>query len=325
MNNNHRRRILTLVGGSGGAKLARGLTAALPPDSLAIVVNTADDFVHFGLHISPDLDAVLYALADLNDPVRGWGLSGETWNFMAATEQLGGETWFRLGDRDVATHTLRTQQLNEGRKLSEVTAFLASRFGIKHRIAPMSDDPVRSIIDTDEGPLAFQDYFVKRQFEPAYRGVRFEGIEDARPSSTLRAALHQASALIITPSNPFVSIDPILALQGVGAAIREWRGPVVAVSPIVGGKSVKGALGKMLDELGLEKSALGIAKHYGRLVNGWIIDTIDKALAPAIEELGCQVKVCNTMMWTADDKVRLARDTLTFVDALATAPAEAMP
>ena len=323
--NNHRRRILALAGGAGGGKLARGLVAVLPPESLAIIVNTADDFVHLGLHIAPDVDAVLYALADLSDPVRGWGLSGETWNFMAATERLGSETWFRLGDRDVATHILRTQQLNEGRKLSEVTSLLATRLGIKHRVAPMSDDPVRSVIDTDEGPLPFQEYFVRRQYEPAYRGVRFEGIEQAQPSATLRAALHQASALVITPSNPFVSIDPILALQGVDAALRGWQGPVVAVSPILGGKSVKGALGKMMDELGLEKSPVGIAKHYGRLVDGWIIDTGDKALAPEIEELGCQVKVCNTMMWTTDDKIRLARDTLALIDALVEEPAEATP
>ena len=323
--NNHRRRILALAGGAGGGKLARGLIAVLSPESLAIVVNTADDFVHLGLHIAPDIDAVLYALADLNDPVRGWGLSGETWNFMAATEQLGSETWFRLGDRDVATHILRTQQLNEGRKLSEVTSLLASRLGIKHRVAPMSDDPVRSVIDTDEGPLPYQEYFVRRQYEPAYRGVRFEGVDQAQPSSTLRAALHQASALVITPSNPFVSIDPILALQGVDAALRDWQGPVVAVSPIVGGKSVKGALGKMMDELGVEKSPTGIAKHYGRLVDGWIIDTADKAYVPEIEALGCRVKVCNTMMWTIDDKIRLARDTLALVDALAEEPAAATP
>lgn len=325
MNNNHRRRILALAGGVGGGKLARGLIAVLPPESLALVVNTADDFVHLGLHIAPDLDSVLYALADLNDPVRGWGLSGETWNFMAATEQLGGETWFRLGDRDVATHVFRTRQLTEGRKLSEITALLSAHLGVKHRVAPMSDDPVRSIVDTDEGPLPFQEYFVKRQCEPAYRGVRFEGVEQAQPSATLRAALHQASALVITPSNPFVSIDPILALQGVDEALRQWQGPVVAVSPIVGGQSVKGPLGKMMDELGLEKSPVGIARHYGRLVDGWVIDVADKALAPEIEALGCRVKVCNTMMWTTNDKIRLARDTLSLVDALAEEPADAVP
>ena len=302
--------VLALAGGVGGGKLTRGLAAVLPPDRLAIVVNTADDFVHLGLHISPDVDSVLYALADQNDPERGWGLAGETWNFMAATERLGGETWFKLGDRDLATHVLRTEALAAGHSLSEVTALLAGRLGIAHAVAPMSDNPVRSIVDTDEGALDFQDYFVRRQCKPVFRGVRFHGAESAAASAGLRNALGRAQAVVITPSNPLVSIDPILALPGIRDALRRTQRPVVAVSPIVGGKAVKGPLGKMMRELGIEPSALGVAQHYGHLVDGWVIDEVDRALAPSIEALGCRVKVCHTIMRTLDEKAKLAQDAL---------------
>ena len=304
--------VLALAGGVGGGKFCRGLTAMLPQDKLAVVVNTADDVVHLGLHISPDVDSVLYALADRNDPERGWGLAGETWNFMAALERLGGQTWFKLGDRDLATHILRTEALAAGRTLSEVTALLARRLDVAHTVLPMTDDAVRSIVETDEGALDFQDYFVRRQCKPEFRGVTFQGAEAAEPSAGLRDALTRAQAIVITPSNPFVSIDPILALPGIKGALRQSQRPVVAVSPIVGGKAVKGPLGKMMGELGVEPSALGVVRHYGRLVDGWIVDTVDTALAPAIEAQGCQVKVCNTIMRTLDDKARLAQDAVEF-------------
>jgi LPPG:FO 2-phospho-L-lactate transferase len=300
--------VLALAGGVGGGKFARGLAAVLPPEQLAIAVNTADDFVHLGLHISPDVDSVLYALADLNDLERGWGLAGETWNFMAAMERLGEPTWFQLGDRDLATHVLRAQALASGRSLSEVTALLAARLGITHAVVPMTDDAVRSIVETDAGDLDFQDYFVARQCKPRFRGVRFQGVEDANPSAGFRNALARAQAIVIGPSNPFVSIDPILALPGVKDALRPSRRPVVAVSPIVGGKAVKGPLAKMMSELGVEPSALGVAQHYGRLVGGWVIDGVDREFKPAIEALGCRVKVCNTLMRTLDDRRRLAHD-----------------
>jgi len=300
--------VLALAGGVGGGKLACGLAAVLPPDRLATVVNTADDFVHLGLHISPDVDSVLYALADQNDLERGWGLACETWNFMAAMERLRGEIWFKLGDRDLATHVLRTEALAAGRSLSEVTALLAGRLGISHAVVPMSDDPVRSIVETDEGALDFQDYFVRRQCEPVFRSVRFQGGESAAPSAGLRDALGRAQAVVITPSNPFVSIDPILALKGIRDALRRPQRAVVAVSPIVSGKAIKGPLGKMMSELGIEPSALGVAQHYGRLVGGWVIDEVDQALAPSIEALGCRVKVCNTIMRTLDEKAKLAQD-----------------
>jgi LPPG:FO 2-phospho-L-lactate transferase len=297
-----------LAGGVGGGKFCRGLTTVLPPKRLAVVVNTADDFVHLGLHISPDIDSVLYALADRNDPERGWGLAGETWNFLAALERLGGEAWFKLGDRDLATHVLRTEALAAGRTLSEVTALLARRLEVAHTVLPMTDDAVRSVVDTDEGPLAFQDYFVRRQCKPQFRGVMFRGAANAEPSQGFRQALDRAHAIVVTPSNPFVSIDPILALPGIKDALRQSRRPLVAVSPIVGGEAVKGPLAKMLRELGAEPSALGVARHYGRLVDGWLIDRVDRNLASAIEALGCRVKVCNTMMRTLDDKRRLAHD-----------------
>lgn len=314
---NDPRFVLALAGGVGGGKFCRGLTAVLPPEQLAIVVNTADDFVHLGLHISPDVDSVLYALTDLNDLERGWGLAGETWNFMSAMERLGGETWFRLGDRDLATHVFRTQELTAGRPLSEVTALLARRLGIAHAVIPMSDDPVRSVVETDEGALDFQDYFVRRQCRPTFRGVTFRGAAQARPSEALLKALGRAQAIVIAPSNLFVSIDPILAVPGVSDLLRKPDRPVVAVSPIVGGKAVKGPLGKMMSELGVEPSALGVARHYGRLVGGWIIDTVDRDLAPAIEALGCRVKICDTMMRTLDDKRRLAHDAIDFAFELA--------
>jgi LPPG:FO 2-phospho-L-lactate transferase len=309
-----------LAGGVGGGKLARGLAAALPQEQLAIVVNTADDFAHLGLYISPDIDSVLYALADRNDPERGWGLAGETWNFMAALERLGGETWFRLGDHDLATHITRAQVLKAGGTLSQATALLARRLGVAHMIAPMSDDPVRSIVETDEGALDFQDYFVRRRCRPMFRGVRFEGAACARPSDALRDALASADAVVITPSNPFVSIDPILALPGVADALRQSRRQIVAVSPIVGGKALKGPLGKMMRERGLEPSPLGVARHYGGLVNGWIIDSVDRGYAPQIEALGCRVRVCNTVMRTLDDKAALARAAVEFALELSPEP-----
>src|SRR4051812_47551298 len=302
--------VLALAGGVGGGKFCRGLIAVLPQDKLAIVVNTADDFVHLGLHISPDIDSVLYALADQNDLERGWGLAGETWNFMAALERLGGATWFKLGDRDLATHVLRTEALARGRNLSEGTALLASRFGIAHTGLPMSDEAGRSVVGTHEGAVDFQNYFVRRQCQPSFRGVTFQGAANAQPSAGFRQALDRAQAIVITPSNPFVSIDPILALPGIKEALRQSRRPVVAVSPIVGGEAVKGPLAKMMRELGAEPSALGVARHYGRLVDGWVIDNVDRNLASAIEALGCRVKVCNTMMRTLDDKRRLAHDTV---------------
>jgi LPPG:FO 2-phospho-L-lactate transferase len=312
--------VLALAGGVGGGKLARGLAAVLPPERLTIVVNTADDFVHLGLQISPDIDSVLYALSDLNDPERGWGLADETWQFMAMLEKLGGAAWFRLGDRDLAMHVLRTQELAAGSSLSEVTALISKRLGVAHTVVPMTDDPVRSIVETEEGSLAFQDFFVRRNCEPRFRGVRFRGVETAVPHPAFAAAIEQADAIVIAPSNPYVSIDPILALRGIADALANRRGPIVAISPIVGGAAVKGPLAKMLRDRGLGRSPMSVAQHYGRLVDGWIIDVADRVYASAIERFGCRVHIRNTFMRTLDDKRRLAHDVLEFAMQLARTP-----
>ena len=304
--------VLALVGGVGGGKFVRGLAAVLPPDELAVVVNTADDFVHLGLHVSPDVDSVLYALADRNDPQRGWGLAGETWNFMDALRGLGGETWFQLGDRDLATHILRTELLAAGRSLSEVTATLAQRLGVKHNVSPMSDRPIRSVVETDEGRLPFQDYFVKRQCQPVFRGVVFQDVADAEPSPAFHVAIARATAIVIAPSNPLISIDPILALPGVAGGLVRSHTPVVAISPIVGGQALKGPLAKMMREIGLDPSPLGVAKHYGSLVDGWIVDHADGDSAAPLEALGFRVRVTDTIMRDTQDKARLARETLDF-------------
>lgn len=302
--------ILALAGGVGGGKLAAGLAAVLPPDELAVIVNTADDFTHLGLHVSPDIDSVLYAVAGLNDLERGWGLAGETWNFMETLKRLGADSWFQLGDRDLATHVLRTEMLRQGRSLCDVTADLARRMGIGHMVAPMSDSPIRSIVSSDRGPLAFQDYFVRLKCEPVFRGVTFEGVERAAPSGAFLDALNRAAAVVIAPSNPFVSIDPILAIPSVRERLSGK--PVVAVSPIVGGNAVKGPLAKMMRELGIDPSPLGVARHYGKLVGGWVIDNADRDCAPALVALGCRVHVTDTIMRSLDDKARLARETASF-------------
>jgi LPPG:FO 2-phospho-L-lactate transferase len=284
----------------------------LPPGALTLVVNPADDFVHLGLHISPDIDSVLYALADLNDPVQGWGLAGDTDHVMDALALLGGETWFRLRDRDLATHLLRTQKLADGLSLSQVTQLIAERLSVRHRVAPMTEAPMRSVIDTDRGSLAFQDYFVRQRCAPAFLGVRFEGAALAEPSVAFAAALECANAIIICPSNPFLSIDPILALAGVRARLESSGVPVIAVSPIVGGNAVKGPLAKMMSEQKTPPTSLSIARYYGRLVQGWLIDEADRDEAAAIEALGCTVRVTRTLMATLDDKSHLARAALDF-------------
>ncbi len=304
--------VLALAGGVGGGKFARGLTAVLPPDQLAIVVNTADDFVHLGLHISPDVDSVLYAVAGLNDLERGWGVAGETWNFMNTLRRLAAPDWFQLGDRDLATHVLRTEALAAGQGLSEVTAMLAERMGIAHTVAPMTDQAIRSVVDTDEGALPFQDYFVKRQCQPAFRGVTFQGVESAKPSAALDEALQKTTAIVIAPSNPFVSIDPILSVPGVRERIRRSQAPVVAVSPIVGGAAIKGPLAKMMRELGREPSTLEVAQYYSALVSGWIVDASDRDNLPELEAKGFRVRVTNTIMRSIEDKARLAREAIDF-------------
>jgi LPPG:FO 2-phospho-L-lactate transferase len=307
--------VVALCGGVGGAKLAHGLSLALKPQDLSIVVNTGDDFEHLGLKVSPDLDSVLYALAGLSDPVRGWGRSGETWTFMAALEGLGGESWFQLGDGDLAMHVERSWRLSKGATLSEVTAHLCGALGIGVRVLPMSDDPVRTRVLTSEGWLDFQEYFVHRQCRPAVREFMFAGASEARAQPDALAALSRKDlrAIIICPSNPFVSVEPILALPGVRAALQRSRAPVVAVTPIIGGKAIKGPAAKMMAELGLDVSAAAVARRYAGIIDGFVIDQAD----PLPESLpGIKFFSAATLMSTTDDRRQLAVSTLQTADAL---------
>ena len=310
--------ILALAGGVGGAKLANGLACSLAPADLVVAVNTGDDFEHLGLHVSPDLDSVMYRLAGLNDQKRGWGLAGEGWRFMEALERLGGETWFRLGDRDLATHVERTRRLRDGETLSQVTTALGARLGIADRVAPMSDDPVRTMVTTPEGTLPFQDYFVRHACAPVVREFTFAGADAAAPAPALADALASPglAAIVLCPSNPYVSIAPILAIPAVAAAIEGRRVPLVAVSPIVGGAAVKGPAAKMMREIGVAPSAAGVAAHYGALLDGIVIDTADAALAGAIEATGVAVRVAPTLMRGPEDERRLAEDVLAFAASL---------
>jgi LPPG:FO 2-phospho-L-lactate transferase len=310
------RRILALAGGVGGAKLALGLAGLLPSEALTIAVNTADDFEHLGLAISPDLDTVMYTLAGVANPETGWGRRDESWSAMEALEEIGGETWFRLGDRDLATHIERTRRLRAGETLSAITCDLACRLGIAPAIVPMTDDSVRTIVTSDQGDLAFQDWFVRRRCEPAVRAVRFAGAAMARPHPAL-LDMAGLRGVIVCPSNPFVSVAPILAVPGVRPTLERLKGPRVAVTPIVGGQAIKGPAAKMLAELGHDVSALGVARYYKGLIDGFVLDESDAALGPAIESLGMKVRLADTMMRNDEDKRRLAATSLDFVDALA--------
>ena len=305
--------VIALCGGVGGAKLAFGLTRILSPDALTIVVNTADDFVHLGLHVSPDVDTVLYTLAGLADRERGWGLTGETWQFMDLLKRLGGEAWFNLGDRDLAMHVERTRQLSAGQTLSEITHALAAALDVRHAVVPMSDDPVRTVVQTPEGELGFQRYFVGRQCQPVVTGIRFDGAAASRPSSELRAALarRDVEAVIVCPSNPYLSIDPILAVPGVRAALEALGAPIVAVSPIVGGRALKGPAAKLMLELGVTPSAAAIVEHYGGLLSGLVVDHEDEAEAARLTTR-LPTLATAAVMRSDEDRVRLARATLDF-------------
>jgi LPPG:FO 2-phospho-L-lactate transferase len=301
--------IVALAGGVGGARLAVGLAAVLSPERLTVVVNTGDDFEHLGLTICPDLDTVMYTLAGVENPQTGWGRADETWSFMETLQRLGGEAWFRLGDRDLAVHVVRTHALQSGGRLSEITRELCRRLGIRHAIVPMSDEPVRTFVATDEGELAFQEYFVRRKCAPAVRGFRFAGSEKAHVPAALQAVFDSAAieGAVICPSNPYVSIAPMLALRDIGEWLRGRRFPIVAVSPIVAGQAVKGPAAKMMKELGHDPTAVAIARHYGDLVDGWIVDRQDTACVPQIEALGAKVVAADTMMTSRARSTALAR------------------
>lgn len=311
--------IVALAGGVGGARLAVGLTAVMRPSELAIVVNTGDDFEHHGLSISPDLDTMMYTLAGVANPATGWGRANETWNVMSALGELGGETWFRLGDRDLAVHVLRTELLRGGVPLSEITRTLTARFGIKHRILPMSDTPVRTRVRNQQhGELAFQDYFVRLKCKPRVAGFRFAGSRTARvPPALRRIICTPVRAVVICPSNPYISIAPILAIREIREWLRRRSFPIVAVSPIVGGAALKGPAAKMMRELGSSANALGIVRHYGRLVDGWVIDRKDAKLSRAIEREGASVSVTDTIMTNRAKSAALAKHVIAFARSLA--------
>jgi LPPG:FO 2-phospho-L-lactate transferase len=312
--------VVALCGGVGGAKLAHGVSMALPPTELSIIVNTGDDFEHLGLHIAPDLDSVIYALSGLSDPVRGWGRRHETWKFMEALEELGGENWFQLGDGDLALHVERTWRLARGATLSEVTAHLCRALRIAAQVLPMSDDPVRTRVLTSDGWLDFQDYFVRRQCLPAVQEFRFDGAENARAQPDALTALSRRDlrAVIICPSNPFVSVEPILAVPGIRAAIQHSAAPVVAVTPIVGGKAIRGPAAKMMAELGLEASGAAVARRYAHLIDGFVIDQADAIPQPLA---GVTFFRAATLMNGTDDRLALAHSVLRAADSLSTAPA----
>jgi LPPG:FO 2-phospho-L-lactate transferase len=285
------------------------LALALPPQELTIVVNTGDDFQHLGLHISPDLDSVMYALASLSDPVRGWGRREETWTFMQALQDLGGAGWFRLGDGDLATHVERSWRLAQGATLSAVTARLCAAVGIATRVLPMSDDPVRTRVLTDEGWLDFQEYFVHRQCQPRVRDFEFAGVDTARPQPEVLQILQRPDlrAIVLCPSNPFVSIEPILAVAGIRAAIQCADAPVIAVTPIVGGKAIKGPAGKMLAELGFDVTGTSVARRYGDIIDAFVVDASD-AVVDAVP--GVQIFRAPTLMSCVEDRLQLAREVL---------------
>ncbi len=304
-------RVVALAGGVGGAKLVGGLAQVLSPECLTVVVNTGDDFEHFGLAICPDLDTVCYTLADLANPETGWGRADETFHALENVRRLGGPDWFRLGDRDLGTHLERTRRLQEGDSLSRITRDFCRAWGVDVTVLPMSDRPVRTIVETDEGALPFQEYFVHRRCEPRVRGFRFQGAETAIPAPGVIESLHQADAVVFAPSNPWVSIAPILAVPGVRAAMQGK--PVVAVSPIVGGKALKGPAAKMFAELGIQPSARAVAEQYVGLVNAFVLDRVDADQEPAIRAMGMRTLVTDTVMRQRADRTRLAREVLSFL------------
>ena len=298
--------VLALSGGIGGAKLALGLYRILPPGSLTVVANTGDDFEHLGLAISPDIDTLLYTLAGLDNPELGWGRRDETWTFMKALGDLGGETWFNLGDADLATHVERTRRLSVGVSLSEITDDFRRRLGISARLLPMTDDRVRTRLHTADGWLDFQDYFVRLHCTPVIGNIAFAGADEARPQLQFIHALADRNlrAVVICPSNPFISIDPILSLPGVREALRACSAPVIAVSPIIGGKAIKGPTAKMMAELGLPVDAPAVARHYGDIVDLYVADEMD---AGAVGSLGVSVTFARTLMVSLEDREALAR------------------
>jgi LPPG:FO 2-phospho-L-lactate transferase len=298
-------KVAVLTGGVGGAKLVLGLVHALPAADVTAIVNTGDDFTHLGLSVSPDIDTLLYTLSGQANAAQGWGREGESWAFMAAIRSLGGEDWFALGDGDLALHVLRTARLGAGEALSAITADHARRWGIAAGMLPMTDDPVATMLDTDEGELSFQRYFVARRCEPKVRHIRFDGGAGARPAPGVIEALGAADAILIAPSNPFLSVDPMLAVPGIRQALADAAAPVVAISPLVGGKAVKGPTAKLMTELGIATDALAIARHYAGVIDAILVDERDEP-----GSLDLPSARADTLMISLEDRIRVARAAL---------------
>ncbi|GAN00298.1 lactyl (2) diphospho-(5')guanosine:7,8-didemethyl-8-hydroxy-5-deazariboflavin 2-phospho-L-lactate transferase [alpha proteobacterium U9-1i] len=297
-------KVVVLTGGVGGAKLVRGLTQIMPPPDITAVVNTGDDFRHLGLCVSPDIDTLLYTLSDKANKAQGWGREGESWTFMAALKELRGEDWFLLGDGDLALHVLRSARLAKNEPLSSIIADFARSWGVGANVLPMSDDPIATWLDTDEGALEFQRYFVERRCAPKVSRIEFRGAVVARAAPGVLDAIANAEAILIAPSNPYLSVDPILAVREIADALREAKAPIVAVSPLIGGKAVKGPTAKLMDELKVPTANSAIAAHYGDLLDGLLVHEGDDAPS------GLATARTNTLMTTLEDRARVARSAL---------------
>lgn len=307
------RRVVAIAGGVGGARMAAGLQCALPTGALTVVVNTGDDFEHWGLTVCPDLDTVLYTLADVQNPETGWGRRDEEFTTLASLSQIGGEDWFRIGDRDLAVHLRRNEWLRQGHSLTEVTDRLRRSFGVQSIILPMCDEAVRTLVHTDEGDLPFQHYFVRRRCEPVVFDMSYVGSSEARLSDSVRHVLHSADLIVVCPSNPYLSIDPVLSVPGMRKQILEARAPVIAVSPIVGGRAIKGPAAKIMRELGQMPSPLTVVDHLSDILDGFVLDREDEAVAAAVE---LPVLVTDTIMSNETARARLGREVLDFGAAL---------
>jgi len=306
-------KVVALAGGVGGAKLADGLAQVLQHDQLTIIVNTADDFTHFGLRISPDLDTVCYTLAGVANPETGWGRLNETWRVFESLQEMGMPDWFQLGDSDLATHLVRSMRLHEGHTLSQITQDFCGMWGIDIKVLPMSDDVIQTWVYTNEGDLEFQEYFVHQGCEPIIKGFKFEGAEKSKPAPGVLEAIDQSDAVIICPSNPWVSIDPILSIPNIKAALENHL--VFAVSPIIGSRTIKGPAAKMFMEMGVPPSAKAVAQHYGSLIHCLIIDNSDNALVKEINELSIRTFVTDILMRDRSDRGRLAREIIEYINA----------
>lgn len=299
--------ILALAGGVGGAKLAWGLAQVLPPEELLVVVNTGDDEEFHGLHVSPDLDTVMYTLAGVVNPATGWGVADDTFTVLESLRKYGVPSWFSLGDKDLATHLRRTELMKHGASLSQATAELCRALGVAHRIAPMTDDGVRTSLLTDRGVLKFQEYFVQHRCEPRVLDITYEGADWASPSPAFGEGLECARAVVFCPSNPFLSLQPMLELRGVQKKLEGFSGPKIAVSPIIGGEAIKGPAAKLFRELGQEPSALAVAQRIKRICTTFVLDRVDALLTQEVEQLGMRAVVTNTVMTRPEDKVQLAK------------------